>query len=154
MNHASHSDFTRMGLAHYQPYQSAFDAVPPRGTECKPSTAPRKRGPKMSKAQQTAIALETANERKARHARQGKARALAQRVNFAMTHLDGGSSAMMDMESGKLTGWRDYMAEAMEMIPGVKVDREILATMSLPKAKRRKEQQRIVAARNAKGGGI
>lgn len=76
MNQASHSDFARMGLAHYQPYQSAFDAVPPRGTVCKPSTAPRKRGPKMSKAQQTAIALETANERKARHARQGKARAL------------------------------------------------------------------------------
>lgn len=78
MNHASHSDFTRMGLAHYQPYQSAFDAVPPRGAVCKPYTGPKKTGPKLTKIQQSAIALETANERKARHARQGKARALDQ----------------------------------------------------------------------------
>lgn len=72
------SDFARMGLGHYAPHQSAFDAVPPRGDVCKPSTAPRKHGPKMTKAQQSAIALETANERKARQAQQSKARALDQ----------------------------------------------------------------------------
>ena len=69
MNHASHSDFTRMGLAHYQPYQSAFDAVPPRGTECKPYSGPKKTGPKLTKVQQAAISLETPEERRARQKR-------------------------------------------------------------------------------------
>lgn len=69
MNHASHSDFTRMGLAHYQPYQSAFDAVPPRGTECKPYSGPKKTGPKLTKVQQAAISLETPEERRERHRR-------------------------------------------------------------------------------------
>lgn len=69
MNHASHSDFTRMGLAHYQPYQSAFDAVPPRGTECKPYSGPKKTGPKLTKVQQAAISLETSEERRERHRR-------------------------------------------------------------------------------------
>ena len=80
--------------------------------------------------------------------------ALAQRVNFAVVNLDGGSSVLMDPETGELTGWRDYMAEGMEMIPGVKVDREILATMYLPKAKRMKEQKRILDGRKEKGAGI
>ncbi len=78
--------------------------------------------------------------------------ALGQRVNFAITHLDCKGGAMMDMKSGKLTPWRDYMAEAMEMIPGVKVDREILSTLYLPQAKRRKAQAEIRAKRAALKG--
>lgn len=93
MNHASHSDFTRMGLAHYQPYQSAFEAVPPRGTVCKPYTGPKKTGPKLTKVQQAAISMETPEERRDRHKRgtraldqQGRARVdLAPRTTGAIT---------------------------------------------------------------------
>lgn len=70
------------------------------------------------------------------------AMALAQRVNFAISNCDcrGG---LMDLKTGKATGWLDYMAEAMDMIPGVTVDREILATMYLPRTKRKKAQAEI-----------
>lgn len=68
---------------------------------------------------------------------------LAQRVNFAVTHLKGGGSALLDPETGALRGWRDYMVEGMEMIPGVKVDREVLATLDMPLAKRRAAQKAI-----------
>ena len=63
------------------------------------------------------------------------ARALAERVDFAVRHLKG-DGGFLDMETGKFTPWREYMADAMEMIPGCTVDREILATYSLPKSKR------------------
>ena len=75
------------------------------------------------------------------------AMALGQRVNFAVTNLDCKSGGMLDLETGKVTPWRDYMVEALEMIPGVKVDREILSTLYLPAAKRRKAQAAIRAAR-------
>ena len=76
--------------------------------------------------------------------------ALAQRVNFAVTNCDmRGGGGLMDVDTGQITPWRDYMAEGMEMIPGVKIDREILATLYLPLAKRRKEQARIRAERRA-----
>lgn len=71
------------------------------------------------------------------------AMALAQRVNFAVRSLDSKGTGMLNMETNTLTTWREYMAEALEMIPGVKVDREILATMELPAAKRRKAQEEI-----------
>lgn len=71
------------------------------------------------------------------------AMALAQRVNFAVTNLDCKGGAILNTETMEFTPWRDYMAEALEMIPGVKVDREILGTLSLPKLKRRKAQQEI-----------
>ena len=73
---------------------------------------------------------------------------LAQRVNFAVQYLKG-TGAMIDMETGEAKGWREYMAEGMELIPGVKVDREILATMHLPPTKRRKAQAEIRARREA-----
>ena len=63
------------------------------------------------------------------------ARALAERVDFAVRHLKG-DNGFMDMETGAFKSWREYMADAMEMIPGCTVDREILATYSLPKSKR------------------
>ena len=79
--------------------------------------------------------------------------ALAQRVNFAVQHCDcKGGGGMLDVDTGQITPWRDYMAEAMEMIPGVKVDREILSTMYLPPSKRRKAQAEIRANRAARKG--
>lgn len=46
--------------------RSAFEQVPPRGIGSDVCTAPKKRGPKPSKVQQSAIALETPAERRAR----------------------------------------------------------------------------------------
>lgn len=74
---------------------------------------------------------------------------LAQRVNFAIASLDCRNHGLMNLETGKVTPWRDYMVEALEMIPGVVVDREILGTLSLPPAKRRKAQAEIRAKRAA-----
>jgi hypothetical protein len=75
--------------------------------------------------------------------------ALAQRVNFAMTSCSCGSGALFDVENGTLTSWRVYMAEAMEMVPGVSVDREIMGTLDLPLGKRKKAQAAIKASRAA-----
>lgn len=77
------------------------------------------------------------------------AMALAQRVNFAVTNCGCKGAGLLDMETGKLTDWRDYLVEGMEMIPGVKVDREILSTLHLPRAKRKKAQTEIRAKRAA-----
>lgn len=71
---------------------------------------------------------------------------LAKRVHFAM-HNCTCKGGMMDMKTGKVTGWLDYMAESLDMIPGVTVDREILATMYLPKAQGRKAREEIMKRR-------
>lgn len=57
---------------------------------------------------------------------------------------------MFDVEAGTLTSWRDYMAEAIEMIPGVTIDHEVMATLDLPPAKRKKAQAEIRKLRAAK----
>ncbi len=75
--------------------------------------------------------------------------ALAQRVNFAMVNCECKGGGMLNTETMKITNWRDYMAEAMEMIPNVTIDREIMATLNLPRAQRIKEQKRIREARKA-----
>lgn len=69
--------------------------------------------------------------------------ALARRVNFAVTNLSSKGGGMVDLNTGKVTGWRDYMAEGLEMIPGIVVDREILGTLELPPSKRKKAQAAI-----------
>lgn len=74
---------------------------------------------------------------------------LAQRVKFAISNLDCRHNGLMNLKTGNVTPWRDYMVEALEMIPGVVVDREILGTLSLPPAKRRKAQAEIRAKRAA-----
>ena len=59
-----------------------------------------------------------------------------------------------ELSTGKVTGWRDYMVEGMELVPGVKVDREILQTLGLSPSKRKAAQLKIKAERAAapKGG--
>ena len=74
--------------------------------------------------------------------------ALAQRVNVAVTQLDvKGDTYLLGPEAGEMIHWRDYMADGLEMIPGVKVDREIMHTMGLPRSKRKKAQEQIKANR-------
>lgn len=75
--------------------------------------------------------------------------ALAQRVNFAMTRCSCGGGMLLHTETGQLTPWREYMAEAMEMIPGVTLDHEIMGTLDLPPSKRKKAQAAIKASRAA-----
>lgn len=77
------------------------------------------------------------------------AHALAQRVNFAMQHLKApsGSAGMMDMKTGEFTPWREYMAEALEQMPGVQIDREIMSLLDLPPSKRRKAIAELKAKR-------
>lgn len=74
--------------------------------------------------------------------------ALAQRVNFAVTNLDG-AGMLLNTNTMKTQFWRDYMVEALELMPGVEVDREILATLSLSKSKRKKAQAEIIDRRNS-----
>jgi hypothetical protein len=61
----------------------------------------------------------------------GIALALAQRVNFACTHLQSryersGGGLLLNIRTGTSQHWKEYFAEALEMVPGVKVDRELL----------------------------
>lgn len=74
------TDYAALGLGHYQPFQTAFTAVPPKGID-RPYIAPKKHGPALSKVQQAAISLESSEERRERTARaklaldqQGRAR--------------------------------------------------------------------------------
>ena len=80
------------------------------------------------------------------------AMALGQRVNFAITHLKAEGTGLIgnfDIPSSEWQHWRDYMADAMDLLPGVKVDREILCTLNLPRSKQRKAQAEIQARREA-----
>ena len=83
---AHHSDFEAMGLGHYQSNQSAFTAVPPKGKD-RPYVAPKKSSPAPSKVQQAAMALETPEERAARHQAEGARKLMdqqgRQRVDLA-----------------------------------------------------------------------
>ena len=56
---------------------------------------------------------------------------------------------MLDLETRKFQSWREYMAEGLEMVPGIVVDREILATLELSPAQRKKAQAEIKAKRTA-----
>ena len=81
---------------------------------------------------------------------------LAKRVKFALTQVEGSKAGfLIDNKSGGTRHWRDYMADGLEMVPGVKVDREIMHTMELPMTKRKKAQAKILAERSviAKAGG-
>lgn len=73
---------------------------------------------------------------------------LAKRVNFILTQVEGGKAGfLIDNKNGGTRHWRDYMADGLEMIPGVKVDREFMHTMDLPQSKRKKAIAQIKAQR-------
>lgn len=76
-------------------------------------------------------------------------RALGERVQFAINTLrpPAGGGTMMDMRTGKQQGWKDYCADALEMVPGWKVNREL---MNMTPAQRRKAR-RIEPQSNRKG---
>src|SRR3990172_7802551 len=78
--------------------------------------------------------------------------ALAQRVNFAISHLKAPGAGMVgkfgdDDTEAEIRPWREYFAEALEMIPGVKVDREVLELLDLPYSRRQKALGKLKAER-------
>ena len=73
---------------------------------------------------------------------------LAQRVNFACTNLKcPGGGLMLNTKTGQATHWRDYMADGLELIPGIKIDREMMFTFDLPASKQKKARQEIKVKR-------
>lgn len=75
---------------------------------------------------------------------------LAQRVNFAITRLTcSGSGLLLDLETGTSQHWRDYLADGVELIPGVTVNRELMHTFGLPRSKQKKAQAEIAAKQKA-----
>lgn len=73
---------------------------------------------------------------------------LGVRVEFAIFNLKG-SGFMMDPETGKSKTWREYLAEGLDLFPGYSVDREIMATLDMPRAKGIKARAEIQKKRLA-----
>lgn len=78
---------------------------------------------------------------------------LGQQVNFAITYLSpkSGSGLILNTNTGETQNWKERFADALERIPGVKVDREAMHALSLPARERRKFfKDRKTAAKEAK----
>jgi hypothetical protein len=78
------------------------------------------------------------------------AMALGQRINFVMRNCNLEGEILLNQDDATMISVREYLAQGIEMIPGIRVDREILATFDMPMAKRKKAQEKIMAARRAK----
>lgn len=76
---------------------------------------------------------------------------LMRQCEFALTKLkaDGWTGIFYTPSTGKSRHWKEDMADAMDLLPGVKVDREMMHACSLPKKQREKEIKRIKAEREA-----
>ena len=73
---------------------------------------------------------------------------LARRIDFSMRYLKaGGAGLMLNINTGESQHWRDYMADGMELIPGVTVDRELMHLIDLPKNKQKKAIAELKASR-------
>jgi hypothetical protein len=73
------------------------------------------------------------------------AEALARRVEFAIRHMVPGHGATGTVftlgdktEIKDRQSWQDYFADALEMMPGLKVDREVAHAFQLPRRERNK----------------
>lgn len=67
---------------------------------------------------------------------------LMRQCEFSISRLkaDGWTGELMDTSGAEYTTrhWKEEMADVMELVPGVKVDREAMHAMSLPKKARDK----------------
>ena len=76
--------------------------------------------------------------------------ALGQRVNFAITRIEAkGTGLLIDLNTGKSRHWHDYMLEGLEMLPGLKIDKDAFMALRLPAAQRRKRFKEIESAKKA-----
>lgn len=67
--------------------------------------------------------------------------ALAQRVTFSVNHLSAkgessGGGLILNVKNGTTQHWREFMADGLEMMPGVTVDRELLHARTYSQRKR------------------
>ena len=77
--------------------------------------------------------------------------ALAQRLNFVLSAVEPkGSPIMMNIETGEMRHWHDYIADGIKMIPGAKLDEDAFMALRLPPAKRRKRMKEIAKSREVK----
>ena len=82
---------------------------------------------------------------------------LAQKVNFAINWLSpkgGGSGVIYNSNTNQAIYWKNSFADALELIPGVTVDREKMLISDLPRPKQKKalaelEARRAVAKKEA-----
>lgn len=84
---------------------------------------------------------------------------LAQRVTFALENLTAkGSGLLLNINEGTTQHWREYMADGLESLPGVKVDREMMHTLDLPRTRQKKAREAIRKGReeasNAEVNGV
>lgn len=78
--------------------------------------------------------------------------ALARQVNFSIQYLTvrgGGGDLMLDIKTGETRSWKEDAADALERIPGFKVDREMMHLCGLPRKQREKEIKALAARRSA-----
>jgi hypothetical protein len=75
---------------------------------------------------------------------------LYQRVKKAVVHLrtQGDTGGFfINLETGEEKHWKDDFADAMELIPGVKINREVMHAYSLPRRERDKVLARLAKAK-------
>lgn len=76
--------------------------------------------------------------------------ALAERVNFAIMQLSThGSGILFNFKTGHSRHWRRYMAEGLLLIPGTKLDEDVLDSLAYPPKQRAKALQELRAKRAA-----
>jgi len=80
------------------------------------------------------------------------AKTLAGDVLFAVRNLvprGGGMGMIMDLSkpSSEMVHWKDRFADNLEMVPGVKIDREMMHIQSLSRAARHKATKKLLAQR-------
>lgn len=73
---------------------------------------------------------------------------LAQRVNFAVSHLKAnGTGHLLNLETRQAKHWHDYMKEGLEMIPGTKINQDVFMALRLPSAQKKKRLKEIEMSR-------
>jgi len=83
------------------------------------------------------------------------AMALGQRVNWAISHIsERGTGLVLSAATGKSRHWKEYMAEALRMIPGLTIDDDILAAHCLPPGEKRKRFKQLAKRDEQAGMGV
>lgn len=78
---------------------------------------------------------------------------LAKKVSFAIDWLapkGGGTGLIYNSKKGGAIYWKHDFADALELIPGVSVDREIMLISDLPRNKQKKAIKELEARRALK----
>lgn len=80
------------------------------------------------------------------------AMALGQRVNWAISNIsERGTGLVLNTTTGKSRHWKEYMAEALRMIPGLTINDDILAAHCLPPGEKRKRLKQLAKQAEQEG---